>query len=298
MHAKLTIPKKMSLGLQERPGTYTGKLGFLNPYNEKNKLRFGASWENWRDKKIAPKDIENTPMEGFIINRNAGGKYSGWYWDSEREAKIRVWDPRDFEIEITIPNMLYILEQTNSYKGKGLEGNFVYAYSGSQLMLIPIDSEEYKGSIEFTDLKYQKVASKELVDGATVFTKDQETLVYLGKYEVVKPHAGWQSKTFAVSKELVFCRDKDKKKKEFIYLKADKIAKIVDNNPTPNFAYLVEEFQTYKLEFANRRLEMIDAPRIKEYKLESYYRHKEKTEVELGEGMILVPSGEMGTYKG
>jgi len=254
MHAKLYIPKKMSLGLQKRDGTYTGKIGFLNPYNEKDKLKFGASWENWRDKKILPKDIENNPMEGFIINRNAGGKSSGWYWDSGREAKIRVWDPRDFEIEITIPNMLYILEQSNSYKGKGLEGNFVYAYNGSQLMLIPVDSEEYKGSMEFTDLKYQKVSSKEISEGSTVFTKNQETLIYIGKYEIIKAREYYTDAT--VSKEMIFY---DPKNKSFIPVKAAVIAKILDTAHTPDFADLVEKFQKSGLIFKDINLIDISA---------------------------------------
>jgi len=285
----------MSLGLQERHGTYTGKLGFLNPYNEKGKLKLGASWENWRDKKITPKDIENVPTEGFIINRNEGVRSSGWYWNSGREAKIRVWDPRSFEIEITIPNMLYILEQSNSYKGKGLEGNFVYGYNGSQLMLIPVDSEEYKGSAEFTDLKYQKVTTKELTPGATIFTKDQETVVYVGKYEVVKPHSGYGTQTFSVGKELVFSKGEGKKK-EYVYLKSDKIAKIMDTAVSPDFAYLVEEFEKLNLEFPRKNLDVIDAPKIKAEEINRYAR-KVSAEVELGEGMLFVPQ-EGGILKG
>lgn len=294
MHAKLYIPKVMSLGQQNRPGTYTGKLGFLNPYDEKGKLRFKDSWENWRDKKIEPKEIQNLPTEGFIINKNAGGRHSGWYWDSGREAKIRVWDPRDFEIEITIPNMLYILEQSNSYRGKGLEGNFVYAYNGSQLMLIPVDSEEYRGSIEFTDLKYQKVTTKELTEGCTVFTKSEETLIYIGKYEVVKPHSGWDSKTFGVAKELVFAKG-DPKKPEFVFLKADKIAKIMDVEISSEFSNLVEKFQNKKLGFATKELVMESFHTFEPATINRYARNVKK-EQEVGKGIVFVPDGDM--YKG
>jgi hypothetical protein len=34
---------------------------------------------------------------------------------------------RGFEFEISIPNLLYILQECTSTKGKGLDGEFVYA---------------------------------------------------------------------------------------------------------------------------------------------------------------------------
>jgi hypothetical protein len=36
--------------------------------------------------------------------------------------------PRGFEFEISIPNLLYILQECNSTKG--LDGEFVYAWDG------------------------------------------------------------------------------------------------------------------------------------------------------------------------
>jgi hypothetical protein len=39
---------------------------------------------------------------------------------------IVVYDPRGFEFEISIPNLLYILQECTSTKGKGLDGEFVY----------------------------------------------------------------------------------------------------------------------------------------------------------------------------
>lgn len=292
MHAKLYIPKRMSLGQQDRPGTFTGRIGFLNPHDEKDRPKFKASWENWRDKKIPVEILDNEPKEGFVLNKNAGGRSSGWYWDSGREAKIRVWDPAGFEIEITIPNMLWLLEQTNSFKGKGLEGKMVYAMNGSQLMLIPVDSEEYRGSMDFTDLKYKKVSSKELTEGATVFTKDQETLIYIGKYEIVKRAYGWSDKTFSVAKEMIFYNPKGK---DYRHMKADKIARIEDTEITNDFADLVEKFEKKNLSFATKKLEIVSAPEIKT-KTHSSRRSKAPAEEEITDAMIFVQ--DVDIYKG
>jgi hypothetical protein len=51
---------------------------------------------------------------------------------------VRVYDPRNFEFEISVANLLYILEETSSLKGKGLEGEFVYAWEGKELVLLPV----------------------------------------------------------------------------------------------------------------------------------------------------------------
>ena len=296
MHEKLYIPQNMSLGLQNRPGeTFTGKIGFLNPHDIKDRPKLKTGWEKWRDKKIPVPIIPNVPTEGFVINRNAGGKHSGWYWDHGREAKIRVWDPRDFEIEITIPNMLYLLEQTNSFKGKGIEGRLVYGWSGSTLMLIPEDSEEYRGSIEFTGLKSLKVASKELTPGATVLTKNEQILVYIGRWEVVKPD--W-SKNFSVANEHVFYNEKTK---NFDYVKTAEVAKILDSDPSPKYSGLVEKFEAKDLGFSTRKLNILTSPKVKADRGE--YRHtgrrgklKPLKEIQISENTLFVKEGEI--YKG
>ena len=87
---------------------------------KKGKLRKEASWNSWRDDKIPNDEFENVPIEGFVLNKKAGDYSTGW---DHRHAYCRVYDPRGFEFEITIENLLYILENANCIKGKGLEGD-------------------------------------------------------------------------------------------------------------------------------------------------------------------------------
>lgn len=97
-----------------------------------------------------------------------------------------MYDPRDFEFEISIENLLYILQECTSSKGKGLEGKFVYAWSGKDLVLLPVDSLDYKMSKQLID-STEKITMKSLKIGASYKgkvpnSKDiSNNLVYIGK---------------------------------------------------------------------------------------------------------------------
>lgn len=177
---KLYIPKKLNVGFQKRNDTYTGKLGYVIYWDDKNKLRKETSWSGWRDKEIDTLVCDNEPIEGFVLNREVGGVRHSWNWNARRE-KIRVYDPRNFEFEITIENMLYILAECTSSKGKGLEGKFVYAWSGPELVLLPEGTLEYKSCTNFTDLQAMKVGKAEMVPGCSYTFKDTNSYIYLGK---------------------------------------------------------------------------------------------------------------------
>lgn len=132
------------------------------------------------DVTLTPFEFDNVPTEGFVLNKKAGGYSSGW---NHRATYCRVYDPRGFEFEIQIPNLLYILQECNAYKGKGLEGEFVYSWDGKDLVLLPVTSPEYVQSIDFTKLQDEKVSSKELIVGATYVSKNKENYVYLGRFD-------------------------------------------------------------------------------------------------------------------
>ena len=101
------IPNKINVGYQNREGTYTGKLAYVIYYDERGKLRKETSWQNWRDKNIPNNEYENVPTEGFVLNKKVGGYKSDWNF---RQTYSRIYDPRGFEFEITIDNLLWILE--------------------------------------------------------------------------------------------------------------------------------------------------------------------------------------------
>lgn len=71
------------------------------------------------DKSMIPYEFDNVPTSGFVLNKKVGGDR---YSYNPRQTYCRVYDPRGFEFEITVPNLLFILEESNSFKGKGLEG--------------------------------------------------------------------------------------------------------------------------------------------------------------------------------
>lgn len=182
MKNNLFIPKKIRVGFQTRNDTYTKRLAYVIYYDNKGKLRKETSWESWRDKTIDPEEYDNVPTEGFVLNKNVGGR-GGWY--DERMAYVRVYDPRGFEFEITIPNLLYILENTNSIKGKGLEGEFVYSWDGKDIVLLPICAPDYVELQKFNEKVFRgtTLKVKDLVIGGTYIDKHNSHYIYMGKYD-------------------------------------------------------------------------------------------------------------------
>lgn len=182
MNNAIFIPQRIRVGFQERHDTYTKKLAYVIYYDEKGTLRKAGSWEGWRDKKIEPVEYENIPMEGFVLNKKVGG-YAG-DWGNFRQAYVRVYDPRGFEFEISVPNLLYILEHTSSIKGKGLEGEFVYGWDGTELVLIPACSPDYINLTTLNEKRFARntVKAKELKIGAEYLTKNNERYIYMGRF--------------------------------------------------------------------------------------------------------------------
>src|SRR5271156_1573197 len=98
---KLIIPQKIHVGFDKRSDTYSGKLGFVIYTDAKGVVRKEKSLEGWRDKEIPIQNFDNVPTSGFVLNKKVGGTKWGW---NPRRTMLRVWDPRDFEFEITPAN--------------------------------------------------------------------------------------------------------------------------------------------------------------------------------------------------
>ena len=180
MKTNIFLPKKIKVGFQTRNDTYTKKLAYVIYYDQKGKLRKETSWEGWRDKKIDPEEYDNEPTTGFVLNKKVGGYQ--YHYDM-RQTYVRVFDPRGFEFEITVPNLLYILENTSSIKGKGLEGEFVYGWNGKDLLLIPTSAPEYQEMQKMATTLYsgESIKAKDLILGATYGTANGSAYVYMGK---------------------------------------------------------------------------------------------------------------------
>lgn len=185
MKSSIFIPKKINVGYQTRNDTYTKKLAYVIYYDEKGKLRKETSWNGWRNKEIPNDEFDNVPTEGFVLNKKVGDYDSGW---NHRKAYCRIYDPRNFEFEITFENLLYILENTSSIKGKGLEGEFVYGWDGKDLILIPTESPDYKQIQEYSDIIHnnESIKGKDLIVGATYLDKNNQEYTYMGRFDYWK----------------------------------------------------------------------------------------------------------------
>lgn len=234
MNTIIFVPKKIKIGFQERGDTYTKKLAYVIYYDQKGTLRKEASWQSWRDKKIDPLDFENVPMSGFVLNKKVGGYSTGW---NHRQTYVRVYDPRNFEFEISVPNLLYLLENTNSIKGKGLEGEFVYGWEGTELVLVPTTSPDFVEIEKFNEVVFNKefVKSSDLKLGAKYKTKANKDLIYLGLFN----YYGWNGENKG---KYYFFLDDERNWKQYIPMKSvnEKFISVAEETCAENYAELIE----------------------------------------------------------
>lgn len=172
----LIIPKELKVGFQTRKDCFTNKLSYII-FKDKTKWRKEPSWEGWRDKKIEPVFLENTPVSGFCLNK---GQVRFNDWGSGRTV-VRVYDPRDFEFEISLDNLLGILTYS-SINRREVDGEYVYAWEGKNLVLLPVGSPEYKEAVENTVKQAKRVSKKDMKPGCWYRLKDGTDGLYLGDY--------------------------------------------------------------------------------------------------------------------
>lgn len=244
MKTNIFIPKKINVGYRNRRDTYTGKLAYVIYYDEKGKLRKEKSWNSWRDSTIPNEEFKNEPTNGFVLNRRAGGVEESWGWNP-RKTYCRVYDPRGFEFEITVANLLWILENCNSIKGKGLEGEFVYGWDGTELVLVPVESPDYKELVKYNEIlnNKEKIGKKDLIVGATYLDKTNSKLVYIGcfdRYDSVN--------SFNYGKYLWFGYKNTENKWRILSYKTVSAAKLIsciDSNSHLEYADIFEELQNH-----------------------------------------------------
>jgi hypothetical protein len=178
MKTNLFIPTTIKIGFQNREDTFNGKLAYIVYYDEKNKLRKESSWSGWCDKDLGSMDLPNTPMNGFVFNKGIQrDNYSGW---GSGRSVLRVHDPRDFEFEISVDNLIGIMAHSDISK-RDIAESCVFAWAGAELVLLPVNSQAYRDSVDFTAKQSQKMTSKSLVKGHTYALKKQHgDFIYMG----------------------------------------------------------------------------------------------------------------------
>ena len=176
MEQKLFIPKKIKVGFQNRKDTFTGKLAYVIYFDEKGVLRKERSWTGWCDSNIPSFEFDNDPRNGYILNKGIQ-RYSDW---GSGRSVIRVHDPREFEFEISVDNLIGILMHSDVTK-RDIQEECVFAWAGPELVLLPVNSAAYQASVEYTNKQDQKISTKDLVKGVTYQQKkNDDTYTYLG----------------------------------------------------------------------------------------------------------------------
>lgn len=230
MLTQLHIPKKINIGFQNRQDTYTGKLAYIVYKDNKGILRKEKSWEGWRDQKIESQEFENVPTSGFVLNKKVGGHRGGW----------------------TVANLLFILEETSSIKGKGLEGEFVYSWDKAELVLLPVNCQEYQSSSNFTDLQTKKITQKEMKEGCLYRNKENQEVMYLDRQDWYQLEDKYQNnehqKYLKHEKQHVFV-SLDGKSTYWVQNGFTKLANKLNEEPSPLFADEFEKFKNLKIPF-------------------------------------------------
>ncbi len=234
----LFIPSKIKVGFQERKDTFTGKLAYVIYFDEKGVLRKETSWKSWIDPKIETIEIENSPRAGYIFNK---GQQRYGHWGSGRSV-IRVYDPRDFEFEISVDNLIGLLMHSDVSKRDIVE-ECVYAWAGKELVLLPTNSEEYKQSVEYTKKQSEKISSKDLLKGCSYNQKKaDESLIYVGHFEWFD----WgynrdysKNAHRSLGKKHVFYNEKHK---SFSVPSVSTFSSVNNNQPVENYAEIVDLF--------------------------------------------------------
>lgn len=187
MKTQLYVPKEIRVGYQNREDTFTKKLAYVIYVDDKGVLRKERSWNSWCDSKIEKHSFTNEPTSGFMLNKNVT-RYNWGHFSSNR-SYIRVHDPRGFEFEITPENLLGILMDGNC-NHRVLDGEFVYSWHGTELVLLPCHSEAYKSAQTFTTLQAKTMSTKDFVPGHVYRTRKQEDYIFVGRFK-------WHGRTYS-----------------------------------------------------------------------------------------------------
>ena len=258
MATKIFIPQKCRVGFQNREDTFTKKLAYVIYYDSLGRLRKETSWKCWchlydrtnregkvLQKAIDPYDFDNVPTSGFVLNK--GVQRCNWGHFSSGRSMIRIYDPRGVEFEITPDNLIGILMHADC-SHREIQCDLVYAWCGTELVLLPCVSDEYRAAANFTALQTTKVPVKDLKEGATYITKREEKLVYLGRHLWYEVKENWRRSSTEQprregSKEHIFC-NLDGTNYKPVKSVSSKLAAVADPNCHAEFANWVSSYLT------------------------------------------------------
>ena len=303
MKNKLFIPKTLKVGYQNREDTYMGKLSYIIYFDDKGKLRKETGWQNWRDKSIEPIEVPNEPHSGFFVNKGVQ-RYS-WFTHGLTKAKMRIYDDRGMEFEIDMANLTHVLMHTDCVK-RELEGEFVYAWDGKEMILLSTKSQEYQDSLAYSQLRDTKVTKAEMIPGCSYTDKRDNKYIYLGYLDFHLPdnmnnspssrdsvdlQGAAKKHHIYVDQELVekgqLKRLKFKNKGGFTWL-----SRRNTDEPVENYAAIMDELAKSRhatalidLETQNKGLVWLYMP------LKGYYHNRDKKKTFARQDVVEMPKG-------
>lgn len=149
--SELYIPQNIKIGYQKRTDALTGLLAYLIPEDEKGKYNQMLSWQRWRNHELGEAVIDNKPRNGYIINvSKTHVPFSSF---GQERTKVRVHSADGYEFEISVENLIEILEVSDISK-KYINAECVFAWQNKQIWLVPTNTKVYE--------KYQKVQQAKL----------------------------------------------------------------------------------------------------------------------------------------
>ena len=178
----IKIFPKVYVGFQGRRAEDEIPLGFLTPYTDDaagQKRR--DTVDNWargygHAKTFNSIELDNEPMIGFEVGRSI--RRSGG-WNGSGASYVRVKDPRGFELEITIENLVMIMNDNLIDNGE-IMAECVWGREGNRNILLPTNSEPYKASKQMAKSLSEVISLKEVKPGDTIKLLDGTEGVYLG----------------------------------------------------------------------------------------------------------------------
>lgn len=133
-----------------------------------------AQVDGWSRGKMKSVIIENKPMIGFRVSR--GLRRLGW---SHHATSVRIEDPRGFEVDISVSNMMMLTDNNLLENGEILR-ECVWGRDGGMNVLLPVNSQPYLQATENTERMASHVNSRTVQLGDAVLLKNGLKGRYMG----------------------------------------------------------------------------------------------------------------------
>lgn len=133
-----------------------------------------AQVDGWSRGKMNTVIIENKPMIGFRVSR--GLRRLGW---AHHATSVRIEDPRGFEVDISVSNMMMLTDNNLLENGEILR-ECVWGRDGGMNVLLPVNSQPYLDATVNTERMASTVNSRSVQLGDVVLLKSGVQGRYLG----------------------------------------------------------------------------------------------------------------------